>query len=77
MDELYRSDVLELPMDVAQRVEQMISGEESSEWIIFRSAYERRLWLVKRLFEDEEGLIYQVIASPIMFMSDLIESATS
>jgi len=74
MDELYSRDVLPLPLDVAERVENMLSCKNNEEWVIFRSRYEARLWLIKRIFEDEEETMFSVIACPIAYMSDHVRT---
>lgn len=63
----YSTDIL--PFDVAQRVEEYKahSSDNDEEWVIFKSKFEDRLWIVKKLLEEDS---FQVIACPIAYQSN-------
>lgn len=64
-----------VPMDVAERIEaykdQNNENYKDEEWVIFRSRFEDRLWIVKKIFEETH---YQVIACPLAYQSHYITS---
>jgi hypothetical protein len=71
----------ELPLDVIEKIEQiktatMENAEDQFEWTIFRSRYEDSMWIIHRIFEDEDEKDFQIVASRIAYQTPYYTRST-
>ena len=62
-----------LPFDVAERVRYFENHNPPENWVVFRSKFEDQLWIVQKLFEEDD--LYSVAASPIIYNGNHIKTS--